>query len=34
MAELILKWTGLGGKIHHSYLLGPNTPRCRFSYQS
>ena len=34
MAELILKWTGLGGKIHHSYLIGPNPPRCRFSYQS
>lgn len=33
MTELTLKWTGLDGKIHHSYLLGPNPPRCRFSFQ-
>ena len=31
MTELTLKWTGLDGKISHSYLLGPNTHRCRFS---
>jgi len=33
MAELTLKWTGIDGNIAHSYLLGPNTPRCRFSFQ-
>ena len=33
MAELALEWTGIGGSITHSYLLGSNTPRCRFSFQ-
>ena len=34
MTELTLKWTGIDGKINHSYLLGPNPPRCRFTFQS
>jgi two-component system, response regulator PdtaR len=34
MAELTLKWTGINGKVTHSYLLGPNPPRCKFSIQS
>lgn len=33
MAELALKWTGIDGKIAHSYLLGPNPPRCKFSIE-
>ena len=32
MSELTFKWTGINGKINHNYLLGPNSPRCRFSY--
>ena len=32
MSELTFKWTGINGKINHNYLLGPNPPRCRFSY--
>lgn len=31
MAELTINWTGLGSKIKHNYLLGPNPPKCRFS---
>ena len=33
MSELTFKWTDINGKINHNYLLGPNPPRCRFSYQ-
>jgi two-component system, response regulator PdtaR len=33
MAELALKWAGIDGKIAHSYLLGPNPPRCKFSIE-
>lgn len=33
MAELTLNWTGIDGKIAHSYLLGPNPPRCKFSIE-
>lgn len=32
MAELTLNWTGIDGNIDHSYLLGPNPPRCKFSF--
>jgi CheY-like chemotaxis protein len=34
MSELTLKWTEINGKINHNYLLGPNPPRCRFTFQS
>ncbi|MFY9637246.1 MAG: methanogen output domain 1-containing protein [Methanobacterium sp.] len=34
MTELTLQWTGIDGKINHSYLLGPNPQRCRFTFQS
>jgi response regulator RpfG family c-di-GMP phosphodiesterase len=33
MAEIALKWTDIDGKIAHSYLLGPNPPRCKFSIE-
>ncbi len=33
MAELALKWASIDGKIAHSYLLGPNPPRCKFSIE-
>ncbi|WP_048191079.1 methanogen output domain 1-containing protein [Methanobacterium sp. SMA-27] len=33
MAELTLKWASIDGKIAHSYLLGPNPPRCKFSIE-
>ena len=32
MSELTFKWTGINGKINQNYLLGPNPPRCKFSY--
>jgi len=34
MSELTLQWTEIDGKINHNYLLGPNPPRCRFTFQS
>jgi two-component system, response regulator PdtaR len=34
MSELTLKWTGIDRNVTHSYLLGPNPPKCRFSFES
>ncbi len=33
MVELSLNWTDIDVKMFHSYLLGPNPPTCRFSFQ-
>jgi len=32
MIELSLKWTEVDVKMSHSYLLGPNPPKCRFLF--
>jgi two-component system, response regulator PdtaR len=32
MVELSLNWTEVDVKMFHSYLLGPNPPKCRFSF--
>jgi CheY-like chemotaxis protein len=32
MVELSLNWTEIDVKMFHSYLLGPNPPKCRFSF--
>lgn len=32
MVELSLNWTDIDVKMFHSYLLGPNPPKCRFSF--
>lgn len=32
MVELSLQWTEIDIKMFHSYLLGPNPPKCRFSF--
>jgi len=32
MVELTLNWTEIDVKMFHNYLLGPNPPKCRFSF--
>jgi len=33
MAELSLNWTGINAKVTHSYMLGQNNQKCKFSFQ-